>query len=219
MGPMWTAPPIHFGLATPQWLKSSSTRRGRADPRRRHWLPFRVHPRPERLTTCSVSTWYWPTAGLVSASGQRARRFVLGGARRRRQLRASSPRSSSSCTRSAPSTAAPCSGRLEQRPTCCAFWRDFILSAPRTSRLVRVGHRAARAAVSGAVHMQKMCAIVWCYTGPLAQGEERLKPIRTFRRDDRLPGPIPWPASPEHVPTRNLPARLAVVLEGTSSTS
>jgi FAD/FMN-containing dehydrogenase len=43
--------------------------------------------------------------------------------------------------------------------------------------------------------MQKMCAIVWCYTGPLDQAEQRLESIRAFRPPViDFAGPIPWPA-------------------------
>ena len=31
------------------------------------------------------------------------------------------------------------------------------------------------------LHMQKMCAIVWCSTAPMERAEELLKPIRAFR--------------------------------------
>jgi FAD/FMN-containing dehydrogenase len=40
-----------------------------------------------------------------------------------------------------------------------------------------------------------MCAIVWCYTGPLELAEERFAAIRAFRLPAiDLAGPIPWPA-------------------------
>ena len=40
-----------------------------------------------------------------------------------------------------------------------------------------------------------MCAIVWCYTGPLEKGEEVLKPIRSFRKPAiDFCGPVPFPA-------------------------
>ena len=43
-------------------------------------------------------------------------------------------------------------------------------------------------------HLQKMCAIVWCYTGPLEQAEEVFKPIRAFGPPAiDFAGPIPWP--------------------------
>ena len=40
-----------------------------------------------------------------------------------------------------------------------------------------------------------MCAVVWCYTGPLEKAEERFKPIRAFGPPAiDFVGPIPWPA-------------------------
>jgi hypothetical protein len=40
-----------------------------------------------------------------------------------------------------------------------------------------------------------MCAVVWCYTGPLEKAEEAFKPIRSFRQPTiDFCGPIPFPA-------------------------
>jgi hypothetical protein len=40
-----------------------------------------------------------------------------------------------------------------------------------------------------------MCAIVWCYTGPLAEAAERFKSIRAFGPPAvDFAGPIAWPA-------------------------
>jgi len=42
--------------------------------------------------------------------------------------------------------------------------------------------------------MQKMCVIVWCYTGPLEAAAERFAPIREFSPPAiDVAGPIPWP--------------------------
>ena len=30
------------------------------------------------------------------------------------------------------------------------------------------------------LHMQRVCGIVWCYTGPMEKAEEVFKPIRAF---------------------------------------
>jgi FAD/FMN-containing dehydrogenase len=44
------------------------------------------------------------------------------------------------------------------------------------------------------LHMQKMCAIVWCSTAPMERAEELLKPIRAFRTPAvDFAGPMPWP--------------------------
>jgi FAD/FMN-containing dehydrogenase len=84
---------------------------------------------------------------------------------------------------------------LEQAPSLMKFWRDFILSAPE-----EINGWFAFVTVPPAppfpeqVHLQKMCAIVWCYTGPLEQAEERFKPIRTHIPPAvDFAGPISWP--------------------------
>jgi FAD/FMN-containing dehydrogenase len=76
------------------------------------------------------------------------------------------------------------------------WWRDFILSAPEDINgwfaFITVPPAPP---FPDAVHMQKMCAVVWCYTGPADQAEARFKSIR-----DAMPpavdfaGPIPWTA-------------------------
>ncbi len=43
--------------------------------------------------------------------------------------------------------------------------------------------------------LQKMCAVTWCYSGPLEKAEEVFKPIRSFRQPAiDFTGPIPFPA-------------------------
>jgi FAD/FMN-containing dehydrogenase len=85
---------------------------------------------------------------------------------------------------------------LEQAADVMTFWRDFILNAPEDINgwfafltLPPVPHFPEQ------FHLQKMCAIVWCYTGPLEQAEERFKPIRAqFPPVVDFAGPVPWPA-------------------------
>jgi FAD/FMN-containing dehydrogenase len=85
---------------------------------------------------------------------------------------------------------------MEQAADLLKFWRDFILSAPED-----VNGWFGFVTVPPAppfpeqFHMQKMCAIVWCDTGPLDQAEQRFKPIRAFGPPAiDFAGPIPWPA-------------------------
>lgn len=85
---------------------------------------------------------------------------------------------------------------LERASELMKFWRDFILNAPED-----INGWFAFVTVPPAppfpepYHMQKMCALVWCYTGPLDQAEERFAPIRAFEQPAiDLAGPIPWPA-------------------------
>ena len=84
---------------------------------------------------------------------------------------------------------------MDQARELMTWWRDFILTAPQDIN----GWFGFVTVPPGppfpeSVHLQKMCAVVWCYTGPLDQAEARFKPIR-----EAMPpvvdfaGPIPWP--------------------------
>jgi FAD/FMN-containing dehydrogenase len=84
---------------------------------------------------------------------------------------------------------------LEQAAEVMKFWRDFILTAPE-----EINGWFAFLTVPPAppfpehLHMQKMCAIVWCSTAPMERAEELLKPMRAFRTPAvDFAGPIPWP--------------------------
>ena len=84
---------------------------------------------------------------------------------------------------------------LEQAADVMKFWRDFILTAPE-----EINGWFAFLTVPPAppfpeqLHLQKMCAIVWCSTAPMERAEELLKPIRAFRTPAvDFAGPIPWP--------------------------
>ena len=85
---------------------------------------------------------------------------------------------------------------LEQAADLLKFWRDFIMAAPED-----INGWFAFITVPPAppfpeqFHMKKMCAVVWCYTGPMDQAEERFKPIRDFGPPAvDFAGPIPFPA-------------------------
>src|SRR5947209_2120936 len=84
---------------------------------------------------------------------------------------------------------------LEQAADMLKFWRDFILNAPE-----EINGWFAFVTVPPAppfpeqFHLQKMCAIVWCYSGALEKAEELFQPIRAFRPPAiDVAGPIPWP--------------------------
>jgi FAD/FMN-containing dehydrogenase len=85
---------------------------------------------------------------------------------------------------------------IEKTAEVLRFWRDFILSAPEDIN----GWFGVVTVPPGPpfpeqFHMQKMCASVWCYTGPLAQAEQRFQEIRAFGPPViDFAGPIPWPA-------------------------
>lgn len=84
---------------------------------------------------------------------------------------------------------------LEFASEMLPFWRDFIRSAPEDINgwfgFVTVPpspHFPEK------LHGQKVCAIVWCYTGPLDQAADRFASIRAFGPPIvDLAGPIPFP--------------------------
>jgi FAD/FMN-containing dehydrogenase len=84
---------------------------------------------------------------------------------------------------------------MEKAEELLKWWRDFILTAPEN-----INGWFAFVTVPPAppfpeqYHLRKMCAIVWCYTGPLEQAEEAFKEIRAFGPPAvDFAGPIPWP--------------------------
>ncbi len=84
---------------------------------------------------------------------------------------------------------------IEQAAELLKFWRDFILDAPEDINgwfgFVTVPPAPP---FPEQFHLQKMCAIVWCYTGPLDEATERFTPIRAFGPPAvDFAGPIPWP--------------------------
>jgi FAD/FMN-containing dehydrogenase len=85
---------------------------------------------------------------------------------------------------------------LEYSADLLRFWQDFILSAPEN-----INGWFAFATVPPVApfpeqyHLQKMCAVVWCYTGDMANAETAFKPIRKFSPPAiDFAGPIPFPA-------------------------
>ncbi|MFI5272186.1 MAG: FAD-binding oxidoreductase [Ktedonobacterales bacterium] len=84
---------------------------------------------------------------------------------------------------------------LDQARDVLKHWRDFILTAPRDINgwfgFVTVPPVPL---FPERYHLQKMCVIVWCYTGPLDQAEQRFAPIRAFGTPAiDAAGPVPWP--------------------------
>jgi FAD/FMN-containing dehydrogenase len=84
---------------------------------------------------------------------------------------------------------------IERAKELLMFWRDFIVNAPEDINgwfgFVTVPPAPP---FPEEVHLQKMCAIVWCYTGPLEEAEARFAPIRALGPAVDFTGPIPWPA-------------------------
>jgi hypothetical protein len=85
---------------------------------------------------------------------------------------------------------------MEKAADLMKFWRNFILSAPEDINgwfgFVTVPPVAP---FPEHLHLTKMCAIVWCYTGPVEEGNAALQQIRDFGPPAvDFAGPIPWPA-------------------------
>ena len=85
---------------------------------------------------------------------------------------------------------------IENAMEVLPFWRDFIMNAPENIN----GWFGFVTVPPGPPfpeqwHMKKMCAIVWCYTGPPEEAEKTFAPIRAFGPPViDFAGPIPWPA-------------------------
>ncbi len=84
---------------------------------------------------------------------------------------------------------------MEMAQDLLKWWRDFILTAPEN-----INGWFAFITVPPVppfpeqYHLTKMCAVVWCYTGPLDQADEAFKAIRAFGPPAvDFAGPIPWP--------------------------
>jgi FAD/FMN-containing dehydrogenase len=84
---------------------------------------------------------------------------------------------------------------LDRAGEVLKFWREFILNAPED-----INGWFAFVTIPPVdpfpeqYRMQKACAIVWCYTGPLEQAAERFAPIRALGPVIDAVGEIPWPA-------------------------
>ena len=84
---------------------------------------------------------------------------------------------------------------LEQAAELLRFWQDFIVNAPDDMNgwfgFVTVPPAAP---FPEEYHLQKMCVIVWCYTGAPETAEAAFKPIRQFGSPAiDFAGPIPFP--------------------------
>ena len=85
---------------------------------------------------------------------------------------------------------------LDKTTEVLKFWQDLMLTEPDDL----YGFFAFLTVPPGppfpeAFHLQKMCAVVWCYTGPLEQAEAVFKPIRQFAPPAiDFAGPILYPA-------------------------
>jgi len=84
---------------------------------------------------------------------------------------------------------------LDMAAKVMQFWQDFILSAPDDHNgwfaFITVPPVAP---FPEQYQMKKMCAVVWCYTGPLNEAEAAFQPIRqAIPPAIDFVGPIPFP--------------------------
>jgi FAD/FMN-containing dehydrogenase len=85
---------------------------------------------------------------------------------------------------------------LEDAAEMMRWYRDFLVKAPDEV----YGFFAFLTVPPGPpfperFHLEKMCGIVWCYTGPMKKAEKVFKPIRKFKAAAiDLAGPLPHPA-------------------------
>ncbi|GGL75244.1 oxidoreductase [Deinococcus aerolatus] len=70
---------------------------------------------------------------------------------------------------------------LEQAPEVMRWYREFIVNAPEDLNGFFAFLTVPPAPpFPEALHLQKMCGVVWCYTGPQEKAEEVFAPIRDF---------------------------------------
>jgi hypothetical protein len=84
---------------------------------------------------------------------------------------------------------------LEMAADLIRFWQGFILEAPDDiNSFFGFLTVPPGAPFPEQYHLQKMCALVCCYTGPLANAEAALQPLRSFSPPAiDFAGPIPLP--------------------------
>ncbi|HUO34088.1 MAG TPA: FAD-binding oxidoreductase [Candidatus Acidoferrum sp.] len=84
---------------------------------------------------------------------------------------------------------------LEEAEDVLRWYRDFIRKAPEDlNGFFAFNIVPPVPPFPEHLHLKKMCAIVWCYTGGVKKGEKVFKPIRKFKKPALdLAGPIPHP--------------------------
>jgi hypothetical protein len=91
--------------------------------------------------------------------------------------------------------AGPTLYEMSEAPAVMKWYRDFIKKAPpQLSGFFAFLVVPPAPMFPAHLHMKKMCGVVWCYSGPLKNGEKIFKPIRAFKKPALdLVGPIPHP--------------------------
>jgi FAD/FMN-containing dehydrogenase len=84
---------------------------------------------------------------------------------------------------------------LDRAEEVLKFWREFIQSAPEDiNGWFAFVTMPPAAPFPEQYQLQKMCGIVWCYTGPLERAAERFAPMRALGPVIDFAGEVPWPA-------------------------
>ncbi|HZM34139.1 MAG TPA: FAD-binding oxidoreductase [Burkholderiales bacterium] len=76
------------------------------------------------------------------------------------------------------------------------FYRDFVREAPdELGTVVRFGAAPPLAVIPAELHWRPVVMVGTCYSGPIEEGERRLRPLRAFRTPLLdLVGPVPYAA-------------------------
>ena len=84
---------------------------------------------------------------------------------------------------------------LERTREIMSFYRDFMLNAPEDLTGFFAFHTVPPAApFPQELQMQKVCGIVWCYTGEPSKADERFAPVRKLAPALDWVQPLPLPA-------------------------
>ena len=219
-GPRWRA--AHAGRRRPRHprLRPGHSQRDHLHDRRR-----RAHPRRRASATSPAVRPHdrQPARGGHGAGGRQLRHRqrgrapgpLLGDPRRRRQLRR---RHLLPFQLHPVSTVygGPMLWPLDGPPRCCAGTATSCRSAPEDlNGFFAFLSVPPGAALPRGAARQKMCGVVWCYTGPLDQADDgpRARRASSGRPRSTASAPMPYPGAAAHV-RRALPARLPVVLAG-----
>ena len=91
--------------------------------------------------------------------------------------------------------AGPMLWNLEDAADVMKWYRDFIVQAPEEmSGFVAMMTVPPGPPFPEPLHLRKMCAIVWCYQGPMEQANAILEPIRSYRPPAfEFFAPMPFP--------------------------
>jgi UDP-N-acetylenolpyruvoylglucosamine reductase len=79
--------------------------------------------------------------------------------------------------------AGPMLWELDQTPDMMKWYREFIVQAPvDINGFFAVMTVPPAPPFPEALHLKKMCAIIWCYPGSMEQANQILEPVRSYRK-------------------------------------